>query len=56
MEIKGGEGRTLVWNLVVGCSGNVTYGQESVLDLGFSTKNEVSWTSVLLVCSDPSTP
>lgn len=56
LEIKGGEGRTLIWNLVVGCSGNVTYGEEAVLDLGFSTKNEVSWTSVLLVCSDPSTP
>ncbi len=56
MEIRGGEGNTLSWNMVMGCSKNMTFGNESVLDLGFSTRNEITWTSIVIRCSNPKTP
>jgi membrane-associated protease RseP (regulator of RpoE activity) len=52
MEVKGGEGKTLTWNLVMGCSRNVTEGDQAVLDLGFSTKNQVAWTTIPMICKD----
>jgi hypothetical protein len=56
MEVRGGEGKELAWNLVMGCSRNMTSDSRSVMEIGFSTRNEISWTSVLLRCNNPSTP
>lgn len=50
MRIPGGEGKNLTWDFAIGCSENKVSGEAAGLQIGFSTENEVAWSSIEMVC------
>lgn len=47
-KVEGGEGETVTWKLIGGCSREKDHGEEVEVSVGFSTKNEVTWTSFVM--------